>query len=66
MNPPTSQKEVRKFIGVVNYYHDIWPRRSHVLEPLTRITPNKKKFEWTKVKNMLSKKLSGSWPAILY
>ena len=55
MNPPTSQKEVQKFIGVVNYYHDIWPRRSHVLEPLTRITPNKKKFEWTKVKNMLQK-----------
>ena len=43
-NPPTSQKEVKTFIGVVNYYHDIWPRRSHTLGPLTKIVSNKRKF----------------------
>ena len=47
--PPTSQNEVQKFKGVVNYYHDIWPRRSHTLAPLTKITPNKRKFVFTKL-----------------
>ena len=45
MNPPTSQKEVRKFIGVLNYYRNICPRRSHTLAPLTRRTYNKSKFK---------------------
>ena len=49
MKPPTYQKEVRKFIGVVNYYCNMWPRMSHMLAPLTRITSNKSKFEWIKV-----------------
>ena len=49
MNPPTSQKEVRQFIGVVNYYRNMWPRRSHTLESLNRITSDKIKFKWIKV-----------------
>ena len=44
MNPPTSQKEVRKFIDVINYYRDMWPRRSHMLAPLTRLASIKRKF----------------------
>ena len=26
----------------------MWPRRSHTLSPLPRITSNKSKFKWTK------------------
>ena len=26
----------------------MWPRSSYTLAPLTRITPNKRKFKWTK------------------
>ena len=36
--PPTSQKELQKFIVVIKYYRDIWPRRSHTLAPLTKLT----------------------------
>ena len=36
MAPPTSRKEVRKVIGIINYYRDMWPRRSHTLAPLTK------------------------------
>ena len=50
MNPPTSLKEVQKFIGVINYYMDMYPRWSHALAPLTRLTSNKRNFKWTKVK----------------
>ena len=50
MAPPTSWKEIRNFIGVINYYLNMWPRRSHMLAPLTRLTSNEKKFKWTQIK----------------
>ena len=33
MKAPTYQKYVRKFIGVINYYHDVWSRQSDMLVP---------------------------------
>ena len=27
----------------------MWPKRSHTLAPLTKLTPIKRKFKWTKV-----------------
>ncbi|MGH7973989.1 MAG: RNase H-like domain-containing protein, partial [bacterium] len=46
LSRPTTRKQVRHFIGLVNYYRDMWPRRAHILAPLTRLTSNKVKFEW--------------------
>ena len=34
---------------MINYHHDIWPRGSHTLEPLTRLTSIKQKFKFTQV-----------------
>ena len=48
MAPPTSRKEVRKFICVMKYYHYIWTMRSHNLAPLTKVTSIKRNFKWTK------------------
>ena len=50
MKPNTSRKEVRRFTGVINYYHGMWPRPSHTSAPLTRFTSIKRKFKWTQVK----------------
>ena len=50
MKPPTSLKEVQQFIGVVNYYCNMWSRCSHMIAPLTEIPSNKVKFKWTKIK----------------
>ena len=47
MMPPTSTKKVRVFIGLVNYYRDMWPIRSHLLQPLTALTSSKVRFKWT-------------------
>jgi hypothetical protein len=43
---PKTRKELRSFIGVINYYRDMWIRRSHILAPLASLTSKTKKWEW--------------------
>ncbi len=45
MQPPTSLKLLQGFIGMVNYYRDMWPHRLHILAPLTAKTGAPKKGE---------------------
>ena len=49
MDRPRTPKELRRFIGCVNYYRDMWPSRAHVLKPLTDHAGLKKgdKLNWT-------------------
>ena len=35
-------------MGVIKYYRNMWPRRSHTLAPLTKLTSIKRKFKWKK------------------
>ena len=35
---PTTRKELRSFIGLVNYYCDMWQKLSHLLAPLATLT----------------------------
>ena len=44
---PTSRKELRSFLGIVQYYRDLWPRRSHILTPLTDRSNGNGKLDWT-------------------
>ena len=56
MMPPKTIKQVRVFVGLVNYYWDIWSKRSHLLQPLTALISNKVTFKWTDVEqNLLGK-----------
>jgi RNase H-like domain found in reverse transcriptase len=47
IKPPTTHKQLRCFIGLVNYYHNMWPLRSHLLAPLSLLTSSKVKWKWT-------------------
>jgi RNase H-like domain found in reverse transcriptase len=41
-----NRKELRQFIGIVNYYCNMWFYRSELLAPLTCLTSSQVKFEW--------------------
>jgi len=47
---PTNASEVRTFVGLINWYRDFWPRRSHLLSPFTQLirglTDKKAPIEW--------------------
>eukprot|EP00804_Cyclotella_cryptica_P008621 CCRYP_007582-RA/>CCRYP_007582-RA protein AED:0.30 eAED:0.30 QI:88/-1/0/1/-1/0/1/0/133 len=37
ISPPQTVKDLRKFLGMVQYYRDLWARCSKVLAPLTSL-----------------------------
>ena len=45
---PTTAIEARAFIGLVQYYRDMWNGRSHLLDPLTEAAriPEGRKMLW--------------------
>ena len=50
LEPPTNLKELRRVLGIVQYYRDIWQQRSHILAPLTELVGKvKRKFKWERV-----------------
>ena len=47
LKPPANIRQVRGFVGMVNYYKELRPKRSMILTPLTKLTGRNSKFEWT-------------------
>ena len=56
LQAPKTIKQLRAFIGLCNYYRHMWPKRSHVLKPLTDLT-GKKKFIWEKEHELAFKQM---------
>jgi hypothetical protein len=55
--PPTTKKQVRSYIRLINYYRDMWPRRSEFLAPLTCLTSKDVPFQWTDIKQQVFDKI---------
>ena len=47
MNPPMTLKQVRAFLGLVGYYRKFIKGFAKVAKPLTLLTRQQVKFEWT-------------------
>jgi hypothetical protein len=47
MRRPTTQRQVRRFVGMVNFYRDLYPKQSETLAPLTNLCGQNKKFYWS-------------------
>ena len=43
---PKTKTDLRRFIGMVNYYRDMWICRSHVLALLAALTSKTVEFKW--------------------
>ena len=66
-----TRKQLRRFLGMVNYYRYVWKRRSHVLAPLATLAGRSaKKYIWTdehqnafeSAKNMISREAMLAYP----
>ncbi len=56
LNLPNNVKELRHFLGMVQYYRDLWARRSEILAPLTDLVGECRETKTTK-KNKTKKNL---------
>jgi hypothetical protein len=44
---PRTRKQLRGFVGMINFYRETWKERSGLLAPSTALTSNKIPFKWT-------------------
>ena len=60
LEPPTNKKELWQVLGIMQFYHDMWEKCSHILAPLTDLLKDsddinikskkkRKKFVWTDI-----------------
>ena len=67
---PTTKKELRSFIGMINFYRDMWQKRSELLSPLSALTSKAVPWKWTDIeqkafeaiKQMISKETLLTFP----
>ena len=44
MMSPKNNLEARAFIGLINYYRNMWSKKLHLYTPITKLTPEKVNF----------------------
>ncbi len=59
---PTGVRELRHFLGMVQYYHDLWAGRSNMLAPLTSLVGECGQTKSTKAKG--TKKVPWHWDKV--
>ena len=51
MAEPKTKKELRSFIGLINYHRDVWIRRSDILVPLAKLTGKNSTWQQTDIES---------------
>ena len=46
LSVPIFFKQLRQFIGMINFYCDMWQKRAELLAPLTALTSKNVKYDW--------------------
>ncbi len=59
---PNNVKELRHFLGMVQYYQDMWARRSEMLAPLTNLVEECREMKTTRMNK--TKKKPWRWDLI--
>ena len=62
LNLPANIKELRHFLGMVQYYHDLWVKRSEMFAPLTDLVGECGQTKTTKAKG--TKKVPWHWEEV--
>ncbi len=62
IKPPTGVKQLRHFLGMVQYYRDLWARRSDMLAPLTSLVGECSQTKTTRAKE--TKKVHWHWDEV--
>ncbi len=62
IQPPTNVKQLRHFLGMVQYYHDLWARWSKMLTPLTSLVGEWGRTKVTRAKG--TKKAPWHWDEV--
>jgi hypothetical protein len=62
MKSPTGVRQLRHFLGMVQYYRDLWARRSDMLAPLTSLVRECGQTKTTKAKG--TKKVPWHWDEV--
>eukprot|EP00957_Ditylum_brightwellii_P125598 9573366-Ditylum_brightwellii.AAC.1 len=47
IEPPMNKKQLKGFIGNINFYRYMWKGRAEKLSPLKVLTSKKAKWKWT-------------------
>ncbi len=62
MKPCTGVRQLRHFLGMVQYYRDLWARQSNMLAPLTSLVGECGQTKFTKAKG--TKKVPWHWDKV--
>jgi hypothetical protein len=62
IKPPTGVRQLQHFLGMVQYYRDLWARRSEMLAPLTSLVGECGQTKTTKAKG--TKKVPWHWDEV--
>jgi hypothetical protein len=62
IQPPTNVKQLRRFLGMVQYYRDLWARWSKMLAPLTSLVGECGQTKITRAKG--TKKVPWHWDEV--